>query len=218
MQTRKDFLAAGAVAALLPVAANAAAPAPSASPAAHEKTDFVFDLAAFDAATSRPAQHRNAFASTKIDDGTVLRAVENTLDAYESVKVPLSSVLPAVVLYHGSSIAMAFDDAIWKEYLIPSIPKAPEDLRADIAGYAKATGNPFPQVGKLVSKGTLFFVCNNATLGFATFIGRLRGEETDAVYARLAGGLLPGASLVPAGVWAVHALQERRFTYLQTTL
>jgi intracellular sulfur oxidation DsrE/DsrF family protein len=38
------------------------------------------------------------------------------------------------------------------------------------------------------------------------------------VYDRLTKALVPSASVVPAGVWAVHAIQERRFTYLQTTL
>jgi hypothetical protein len=39
-----------------------------------------------------------------------------------------------------------------------------------------------------------------------------------AAYAKLASNLVPHAMLVPAGVWAVHALQEARFTYEQVTL
>lgn len=34
---------------------------------------------------------------------------------------------------------------------------------------------------------------------------------------RMANGLVSGAMLVPAGVWAIHALQETAITYLQAT-
>jgi len=66
--------------------------------------------------------------------------------------------------------------------------------------------------------GARFFVCNNAAHGVANAIGSSLGKSPDAVYNDFAQHLVPNAMLVPAGVWAVHAIQEQRFTLLQTSL
>jgi intracellular sulfur oxidation DsrE/DsrF family protein len=166
------------------------------------------------------------FAATKLAEGTVLDAIQNTLDAYASTGVAASTVATAAVLYHEASIGMAFDDAAWLDLFIPAFAQAPSMMKADIEAYKSAKGNPLRQprtpngasVEGLVAKGTRFYVCNNATKGFAGMIAGVVKSTPPEVYGRLVKGLLPGATLVPAGVWAVHALQERRFTYLQTTL
>jgi hypothetical protein len=44
------------------------------------------------------------------------------------------------------------------------------------------------------------------------------GKPFDDVYSDFAHHLVNNAMLVPAGVWAVHAIQEQRFTLLQTSL
>ncbi|HVA33492.1 MAG TPA: hypothetical protein VNG31_05050, partial [Candidatus Baltobacteraceae bacterium] len=122
MATRQSFIAANLLAgslAALAAAAPARANSPSPSPAPKETIPpLEFDLAAFDAAAARPASHRHMFATTKVAGGVVLHAVQNTLDAYALLKEPLGAVTTAVVLYHGASITMAFDDAIWKELIV----------------------------------------------------------------------------------------------------
>jgi hypothetical protein len=96
-----------------------------------------------------------------------------------------------------------------------------------LADYTGAKNNPFlrpgkdpdaPSIEQLVKAGTLFYVCNNAAHGFAMLLGRLTKQTPASVYDRLVAGLAPGVVLVPAGVWAIQALQERHFTTLQTTL
>jgi intracellular sulfur oxidation DsrE/DsrF family protein len=95
-----------------------------------------------------------------------------------------------------------------------------------MAGYKGTRTNPFlkstkpeeASVESLVKGGTIFFACNNATQGFAHLLASIAKSPPRAMYDRLVAGLVPGASLVPAGVWAVHALQDRHYTYLQTTL
>lgn len=218
MTSRKVFLGASALAALVPVAAEAAgSPAPSPSPSPEPTLPpLAFDLPAFDAACARPAQHRHMFASTKLSGGVVLDAVKNTIDAYASIGVSASTVATSVVLYHGLSIGIALDDGVWKDLIVPAIPKMPDGMRPDTDAYKGATGNPFHDA--VASGGTLFYVCNNAVKGFAHLFASLTKRSTLDVYQQISKGLLSGATLVPAGVWAVHALQERRFTYLQTTL
>ncbi len=236
MTTRKDFLAAGAFAAVAPVAVGAA-PLPAASPKAtpspksFEKLNF--DLQAFNALLDREASHKHLFASINIDSGEVLSAMRNTVKAYGDIGTPLADVFPVAVLYHGASIAIGFDDAMWNQYFLPLARKskkrhwpAIKDFQAAID--PKTKGNPFlkKQGGEwdysipslIADAGAHFFVCNNAAHGFAGVIADELALKADDVYRNLSFHLVANAMLVPAGVWAVHAVQEHRFSLLQTSL
>ncbi|HEV7179981.1 MAG TPA: hypothetical protein VGN11_08920 [Candidatus Baltobacteraceae bacterium] len=236
MASRKDFLAATALGALAPAAAAASTPAPDAkhnAKPAGGAPHFAFDLASFDAALATQASHKHLFTATKIDGGTVFEAMRNTLKAYRDIGIAWTDVLPVAVLYHGASIALGFDDSIWKSYFLPVARKhrkSPDDAVKDVLSIVTATttGNPAMQkqggdwdssIPSLVADaGARIFICNNATGGFASYLARETGKHEDAVYEDLAHHLVPGAMLVPAGVWAVHAVQERRFTLLEATL
>jgi hypothetical protein len=228
MTTRKDFLAASAIAAAIPGVALADAPA--APQPVIPKLDF--DLENFDAILSTAQSHKLLFAACEINGGDVFGAIRNTLNAYRDVGVNWNDVFPVAVLYHGFSTCLGFDDAIWNEYLIPLQRKGPKDsLRnRQIASVRKngGAGNPClreqggdwdSSIRSLVGDaGTRFFVCNNATRGLANIVGTTLRKSPDDVYGDLSRHLVPNAMLVPAGVWAVHAIQEQRFTLLQTSL
>lgn len=247
MQTRSDFLSAGTLALLAPATVAAApitataAPTPATAASAGSSPSpspepplppLDFDLAAFDTALDTTATHRNLFTATKLEGAEILAAMRNTLGAYRDVRIALDDVRSVAVLYHGLSITLAFDDSIWDEYFAPAFFKgAPANAffkDFNTVYDSKKRGNPClhargghddTSLESLVADaGARFFVCNNAAKGFARYIaGRLK-LPTPTVYGRLASHLVRNASLVPAGVWAVHAVQERRYTLLQTTL
>jgi hypothetical protein len=243
MSTRKNFLASGAaLAALAPVAATASPaaapkPSPSASPAAagDDIPELKFSLAAFDAALATPSIHKHLFTTVKIDSGEVFGAMRGTLDAYAGMGVALSAVRPVAVLYHGIAIALGFDDLVWNEYFLPfsagkmTSPQGVERA-ADFATVvdSKTKGNPVlhktggdydMSIESLVADANAhFFLCNNATRGFASIMAKKLDKHPADVYATMSAHLVPNAMLVPAGVWAVHAVQERRYTLLQTSL
>jgi intracellular sulfur oxidation DsrE/DsrF family protein len=83
--------------------------------------------------------------------------------------------------------------------------------------------NPMATTVKSVTdQGASFFVCNNALSGLAyelvtqmapTGTAPTR-EQVVAVHADLIRHFLPGTMLVPAGVAALVAAQEARFTFL----
>jgi len=248
MTTRKSFLASGAaLAALAPPAAMASpSPAASASPpggaipqAAPSATPspepsfppLKFQLSAFEAALKTAAPHRHMFAATHIAGGQVFGAMRGVLDAYADIGVPAKDVHPVAVLYHGGSVYLGFDDAMWNEYFIPLQPKGNLNLNDYAKDFntvydAGTHGNPcLPKSGGdssieslVADAGAHYFVCNNATKGFATYIARYLKKDPVDVYATLAAHLVPNAMLVPAGIWAVHAIQERGYTYLQDNL
>lgn len=230
MQTRSEFLTNGTVALLAPVHVAAASPSPSPSPEP-SLPPLHFDLAAFNAALDVTAPHRHLFASTKLDGGVVLGAMRNTLNAYRDVGISLSDVRPVAVFYHGLSVLLAFDDAMWNDYFIPLFAKSGHEDDTFAKDFktvydAKKRGNPclHKQGGRddtsieslIADAGARFYVCNNAAQGFAQYIARHLKKPPVTVYTSLAAHLVPNAALVPAGVWAVHAIQERRYTLLQT--
>lgn len=231
MTSRKDFLiATSAIAALTPSATFAAAPTLATTTAPSEPPPFVFDRAAFDAVVNRSAKHRHSYASRLIEDGLVLGTIKNVLDAYENAlgEKP-ASVTSAAVLYHGYSVLLAFNDNVWNELIIPAAKKMTSTpALADVAKMSVGDGNPYlhkPKDGTyddsletLAGRGAYFMACNSAVDGMADAIARALKITPAAAYGKIVGGLVPNGLLVPAGVWAIHALQEARFTYQQVNL
>jgi hypothetical protein len=228
MTTRKAFLVAAATAAAMSPASVAEAAAPPAR-GASDKLDF--DLDAFNALLDSAQSHKHLFASVQINGGEVLGAMRNTLNAYRDLGANWNDVLPVAVFYHGVSIVLAFDDLIWDRYVIPLGSKIKRGGAAkQIASVRKngASGNPClreqggdydTSIRSLVADaGARFFVCNNAARGLSGMIATTLGVPINQVYGDIAHHLVPNATLVPAGVWAVHAIQEQRFTLLQTSL
>jgi intracellular sulfur oxidation DsrE/DsrF family protein len=205
MTTRKDFIGASALlAATVPAIAQA------------QGANFA-DL-------GRKVAHKNLFAIRKVEKTSGLEAMESTLEAYKGQGTDQNSLLFAAVFYHGASILFGFDDTMWDKYARPLLEKhagkldaMEEDLQTAL-GDAKA-GNPVRSRLAALGAGAnaRFFVCNNALHGVSEYIAKSLGISNDAVYADHANHLLPNVSIVPAGVWAVHAIQEHGFTLLHTT-
>jgi hypothetical protein len=221
MQTRGDFLTtAGTLAMLAPT--SGATPQPSSSPAAMLTMEEVlprgFDMAVFDAALSTPAKYKHLFACIA-EVSVALTATRSTLNAYRVVGVPATDVAPAVVFYHGASVLYAFDDAMWSRYVIPSNSAPAGDSKEKITSnpILKKKGGDWDSSAPalIASANARFFVCNLATHGYATRIAKALHLPAKDVYEDLSSHLIPNAMLVPAGVWAIAAIQERQYTLLQ---
>jgi intracellular sulfur oxidation DsrE/DsrF family protein len=202
MPSRLGFLAAGAT---IAVAAGASWPAPAAAAAGD------FDLAAFTAIARTPFPHRQAFASPLVADGAVLGFMVNSLNAYDhGFEQTPGTLHAAAVLYH-LGVALALDDEAWNAYRIADAVRA----AGDHVDAAPGAGNPFVHgprgwtFGELQARRASFFACNNALNDLA--------RRTGASPEELRAHLLPGMMMVPAGVAAVNALQEERFSFFAAT-
>ena len=231
--SRKNFLAVGAALAALTPLLEAPSRAEASTLVAFSKRMplLQFDLAAFESTLGATAAHRHLFASKLVADGDVFFAISNTMAAYASLGTAFTAVYPVAVLYHAG-IALAFNDNIWNEILIPLAAKLPSWISANLPAVLKPrSGNPWlhsaagarpddlDSIDALLAKTRLqMFVCNNALYGYAVTLSGLIDESRATIYNRLCQGLVPRATIVPAGVWAVHAVQERGFTLLQTSL
>lgn len=194
-----------------------------------------FEIAAFDLALATAALHKHLFTSVKIDGGEVFGAMRGTLDAYAGMGVSLKDVKPVAVLYHGYAIALGFDDLVWNQFFLPLLAMNATDERSidakkefDTVVDPKKKGNPClhkqggdfdTSIESLVADaGARIFMCNHATEGVASGVARKLGKNPADVYKTMSTHLVPNAMLVPAGVWAVHAVQERHYTFLPASL
>lgn len=215
MQTRSEFLAAtSALAALMP---NAAATPDAAETPAPLPSGF--EMRGFEAMLDTPARHKHLFACIK-DADLALTQMHTTLNGYRDVGVPASQVHVAAVFYHNRSVLCAFDDVAWKRYIIPSkvidSNDASNSSNATNSNNDLLVGNPVLSAMKSLAAdaGARFFACNLATHGYAGRIAKALHLKEEVVYADLAAHLAPNAMLVPAGVWAIHAIQQHGYTLL----
>jgi intracellular sulfur oxidation DsrE/DsrF family protein len=219
-------LAAPALAADAPAAPAAASPPPLPGDF-YDPVAYKFDARAFAAILDQPFPHRQVVAATSFGEGTAALAfMENTIKAYVDpiyFNAGPKSVHAAAVFYHGASVLLALDDAMWAKYPLGEHLQ-PAGAAAKPGEKIARTNENAATIAKLVGTyGASFFVCNNALSGIAaSFVQTLAPAGTTptraqviALHDEFAAHFLPGVTLVPAGVAAINAAQEARFTYLR---
>lgn len=231
MTTRKGFLAASAALAAAPGIASAATPAPKPSPSEEPLPKLNFDVARFNTILDRDAAHKHLFTARNFDTGGVFDGVRATLNAYNDLGVPLSAVAPVAVLYH-TSIVLGFDDYAWDTYLSDALERMRKHYPSEATSIADLlttkSGNPALVKGKapwdtsipslVADAGLHVFLCNNALSAVSRSVSHGAKKHAAEIYTDLSAHLVPNATVVPAGVWAVHAIQEKKYTLLQTSL
>ncbi len=212
MLTRSGFLAATAAAQM--VAAAAPAAATTAAPGR-----YVFDRARFATFLAKPAKHRQVIAWPTLKDGAGLHYAENALAAYADGFGEGPGTLHVALVLYGSALAALLPDALWKTYSLETfLPKIGEKLEKNGERNLYLT-----RVLALAQGGVTFFVCNNALHGITEALAsnaEAHGAGTDQLYAAFAEAIapLPSAQIVPAGIAALDAAQEARFTFFQASL
>ncbi len=214
MFKRSDFLGAAAL------ATAGAAHAQPAAAAALAAGGFAFDRAAFEAVLARPARHRQVFGTARLANGIVLHYMQNSLNAYRDGFGEGPGTLHAAAVLYGTSLAAVAPAALWKTYSLDAfLTRTGEAFEQGSHGT-----NPYAaQLPPLRTAGASFFVCNNALREFSEQLSNApegAGADPDAIHSAFAVALAkePNVMLVPAGVAALNAAQEARFTLLQASL
>jgi intracellular sulfur oxidation DsrE/DsrF family protein len=189
MHTRKEFLAGAAQAGVVAAA---------------------IDPSALQSAAEQPFRHRQVFAARGANADALCSEMANSLDAYEHDLGEGAGTLHLAAVLYGEGAAVALDDAAWTKY------KLGERFGRN------GTGNSFAApIAALMHRKASFFVCNRALSGLAVSLFNAApnpGKTADDVLADLQTHVLAGISIVPAGVAALNALQEAKFTYVQASL
>lgn len=218
MTTRRDFLTVGtgsiALAALgTTTAASTSTPTPIATPAS---TAFVFDQAAYNAVVTKAAKHKLGFGAMNSADGYITSVMQKVLDVWTDDLHTSPQDLHAIGIFYHWGAFLSLNDDIWN-LLLEHRVKFPLFANTIAAGKPNG-GNPYTAtLSLLAQKGANFLICNNALTGIAEDIARiLKLDKVETIH-RVRTSLIAGSLLVPAGIWAIGAIQEAGFTYQQAS-
>jgi intracellular sulfur oxidation DsrE/DsrF family protein len=213
MTRRRDFLAqlaAGAAALSLdPSELRAAVPSGGEGP---------WDTSWIDRVTA--AQYKVVFNVSEVADGAALDFAARFLDGFhEAHGTPETQTRPVVVFRHLGTI-LGLNDAMWYKYALADEqkiidPVAHAPARRNI--YWKADG-PGPsganRIEALQQRGMIVLVCNLALGKVAGRAAARTDRSVDEVRAEFRANLVPGATLVPNGVYGVVRAQNAGCAYM----
>jgi intracellular sulfur oxidation DsrE/DsrF family protein len=149
----------------------------------------------------------NAF---DVNDGLALDLVKFFLDHYHEIyNTSVAETLPLVV-FRKIGTAPAYTDAIWDKYGIGEVEKV-----NDRTSGAPARSNVFaPAIQALQQRNMIPLVCNVALGFYARKLAAKAGAKPEDVANELRASLLPGATLVPSGIFALTRAQHAGAVYM----
>ena len=179
--------------------------------------------------TKKLGRYKTAYDSPEIQEGAVLSYAASALSGYkQAMHTGDREFTPVLVLRHLAAV-MALDDAMWDRLALGESRK----LKDPTTGEPNAKRNPFltyssadkssytgaeATLTKLVEQGAVLLVCNRA-LGQS---GRaLRAKDpaafptVEAAMAEIRRHVIPGAYLMPNGIFAVSAAQDAGCHYMR---
>jgi len=162
------------------------------------------------------APYKVAIDTTKIE-GDGLYVALDILDTFHEVYGGGNEPMQVVVVLRHFAAAMAQRDAMWERYGIGE-----ERNVTDPESKAPAKKNPFlrpspnakeswelnSKIEPLVARGVIFLVCNRATMGLASSLAKRVNKPVDEVKEDLRTNVVPGAILMPNGIFALIRAQN----------
>lgn len=217
---RRDFLSKLGLGAATLAAGGSLSPliAEQVSPAARHTTG-AWDTRWVERLTS--GQFRVAFDATAIDDGSAPNHAAAMFDQYHEFQGTPEDQLRVVIVMRQLGTAMGINDAMWERYPIddrkkndPSKPPAKRNpywaIRPDRSPEENAS-----QLESLTKRGAIVLVCNIALTNVARAMARATEKNPDEVVAEFKQNLIPGATLVPSGVFAMARAQNAGCAYMR---
>ena len=161
-------------------------------------------------------RYRQYYDAINVDSGFSLAYAMNWMDTMKATYNVADKDLNAVIGLRHFSIPIAYNDEIWAKYKLGAFAKV-NDPKTNAPSLRNIYFNPqqgdllFPamSVDKLQPRGVTFVVCNIAHTVISGMLGAQVGVPAEQAKAEFAKGMLPGFTLVPSGVLAVHRAQEK---------
>jgi intracellular sulfur oxidation DsrE/DsrF family protein len=215
MTSRRSFittLGAGAAASLLDV--NELRAGSSAANRSAWDTSWIDRL--------KSAEFRVVFNASEIADGVAMDYVSTFYhDFHEAHGTPDSALRP-VVVFRRLGTEMAFNDAMWERYAIgesnkitDSATKAPAKRNVFWKTASGAPGDT--KIETLQSRGMISLVCNVATENVGRRYAAKFQRDVTEVQNELKANLVPGAILVPSGIYALIRAQNAGCAWMPGT-
>jgi intracellular sulfur oxidation DsrE/DsrF family protein len=171
------------------------------------------------------ASFRVVFNVSDIGDGAVLDYASTFLDHFREVHGTNDAQTRPVAVYRRLGTPMAFNDAMWDRYPIGKDRKlmdsaTGEPVRRNIFWKAKPGASPETAARKMETlqrRGMISLVCNIATENWGRSLAEDAHLAADDVIRELKANLVPGAILVPSGIYALIRAQNAGCAYMPGT-
>ena len=206
---------------------QAAGPVPSAPPTpSTPPAKVVFD----DTWTTRlTGKHKAVFDSPEIEEGTALYHAMSYLGAIKDVFGTGDSDASVVVVLRHAAVPMLYNDVMWAKYDLGAQTKTLDQKskqpvtrniyyqRLDKDGKPSSEEKPSATIKSLTNRGVIFIGCDLATRGFSYRIAAKTKQAQSAVYEEIRQNLVPGAILMPTGVFGMLLAQEAGCSVMRAT-
>ncbi|HYW31137.1 MAG TPA: hypothetical protein VE869_06480 [Gemmatimonas sp.] len=175
--------------------------------------------------TKKLGKYKTAYDSPEIYSGAALFYAGAAAAGYKAaLRVKDSDVTPVLVLRHAAAV-MVLDDAMWELLEIGKSRSLKDPQTGEFA-----TRNPFINykstekslvdaesgLDTLMSKGAIVLACNNGLRGASNMLRQKRTGLTSAqAHAELRTHVIPGAYVMPNGIFAVSAAQDHGCHYMR---
>jgi intracellular sulfur oxidation DsrE/DsrF family protein len=217
MTRRREFLAQlGVTAAALAFDADEmkAASSPSSGP---------WDTSWIDRLTS--AQYRVVFNASDIADGAAMDFAATFLDHMHEAHDTTDQQTRPVIVFRRLGTVMAFNDRIWDRYQLgddrkvtDSTTKAPARRNVFWKAAPGASGQDVStKIDTLQGRGLICLVCNIAVNNVGYSLATKAKQDVAELRKELKDNLIPGAILVPSGIYALIRAQNAGCAFMSGT-
>jgi intracellular sulfur oxidation DsrE/DsrF family protein len=171
------------------------------------------------------AQYRVVFNASDIADGAALDYASTFFDHFHEAHGTSDAQTRPVVVFRRLGTVMALNDMLWDKYAIGEDRKV-----SDSATHAPAKRNIFwkaapgtspeasgNKIETLHQRGMISLVCNIAAMNVGYSLAQKSGRDVEEVRREVKANLVPGAILVPSGIYALIRAQNAGCAYMQGT-
>jgi len=168
------------------------------------------------------AKYKAVFDSNTLSDGAALDLAAGIQDNFKEVYGSDDGVRMVIVMRQLGQV-MAFNDDLWNRYAIGEERKVNDPLTKQPAR-RNPYGKPNPgepdwavasKLDTLRAHGAIFLVCNRASMNWATSAAERTKKDVEQVKNEVRNGLVPGALLMPTGVFALVRAQNAGCAYMK---
>ena len=171
------------------------------------------------------AEYRVVFNASEINDGAVMDYAAAFLDGFHEAHGTTDANTRPVIVFRRLGTTMAFNDVVWDRYALAEDEKLNDPMTHAAARrniFWKAKPGAVPAVAAttleaLTTRGLISLVCNVATNNIGYGLAQKRHLDVETVRSDLRANLIPGAILVPSGIYALIRAQNAGCAYMPGT-
>jgi hypothetical protein len=170
----------------------------------------------------KAAEFRVVFNASDVADGAAMNYALGFFDDYREVHGTTDAQTRPVIVFRRLGTPMAFNDAMWAKYPIGEDTKTTDSATKALAkrnvywrGAQNSQSND--KIEPLHARGMISLVCSIATNNAGRRYAEQMKLDVAEVQKELRANLVPGAILVPSGIYALIHTQNLGCAFMQGT-